>query len=150
MAKAFTICSAILLQFFMISSIVLAAFGIPGHVYTVGQFGNAQQVAINSNKPITFIYSDKNTDCGLATAASQDIFQNLKNHSVIVYAERNDWNNLPAIVRNGMNSPESGQYIPKTVIVSPDLNRVICIIPYAKTKERNDLIQQAQNLLSSY
>lgn len=140
----------LLLLILTTSSLSYASFSVPGFVYTVKQLSNAQNFAKNSNKPITFIYSDKNTDYGLATAASKDIFQNLKNISVIVYVERNDWNNLPDIVKNGMNSAESGGFIPKTVIVNSSLNQIICIIPYAATKERKHRINQAQNLISSY
>lgn len=131
------------------ASLTYAGFSIPNHVYSVNQLANALSIAQNSNKPLTFIYSDKNTDCSLATAASQDIFKNLKKHSIIIYAERGDWNSLPDIVKTGINSAESGNYIPKTVIVDSILSRIICIIPYAETKQRKQFINQAQKLISS-
>jgi hypothetical protein len=131
------------------ASFASAKFSIPNHVYSVAQLANALSIAKNSNKPLTFIYSDKNTDCSLATAASQDIFKNMQNQSIIIYAERNDWNSLPDIVKTGINAAESGNYIPKTVIVDSTLNRIICIIPYAEAKKRRQLIKQAQKLISS-
>ncbi|MCK5233075.1 MAG: hypothetical protein KAR13_22570 [Desulfobulbaceae bacterium] len=144
MIKIIRINVILLILTFSISSQVQAGFKVPNYVYTASQLNSAQNKAIKNNQPITFIYSDKNTDCGLATAASKDIFQGLKNYSVIVYAERGkDWNKLPAIVKNGMNSPESGKYIPKTVIVNSSLNKIISIIPYAKKNKRKQLIKRA-------
>ncbi|MDD3814192.1 MAG: hypothetical protein PHZ02_06050 [Desulfocapsaceae bacterium] len=129
-------------------SFAQASFEIPNYVYTVSQLRTAQQNAIDSNKSITFVYANKNTDCSLGTAASIDLFNGLKDHSIIVYAERNDWNNLPPIVKSGINSPEAGKYIPITVIVNSNLDSVIRIIPYAKTKQRGELIKQAHSQLS--
>jgi hypothetical protein len=127
-----------------------ASFDIPSHVYTVNDLSSAQQHAADSNKPITFVYSNKNTNCGLATAASKDLFSKLGACSVIVYAEREDWKSLPAIVKDGINSPKSGEYIPKTIVVNSNLDQVVCIIPYAKTKKRKQLIRQARDIIESY
>ena len=150
MTKTLQVCFILLLLTFITSSIVSAKFSIPSYVYTVGQLDSAQSVAKKTRKPITFVYSDKNADCGLCTAASKDLFQGLKNYSVVVYVERKDWNNLPSVVKSSFNSPESGKYIPKTVVVDSGCNNMICVVPYAKTEQRRQLIKQAQQLLSSY
>ena len=142
--------SIILLLTLLTSSLVSARFSIPSYVYTVGQLDSAQSVARSSRLPITFVYTDKNTDCGLCTAASKELFNGLKSYSVVVYAEHKDWRNLPHVVQRSLNSPESGKYIPKTVIVDSDCKNMICVIPYANTEQRRDLIKQAQELLSSY
>lgn len=150
MAKYLQAIFIVILFIFSSSSFVFAKFSIPGYVYSVGQLASARSVAENSNKPIAFVMSDKNTDCGLATAASKDLFQGLKNHSVVVYAEHKDWQSLPDVVKGGLNSAESGKFIPKTVVVDSRCKNIICIIPYAETKQRQQLIQQANQLLSSY
>lgn len=149
MTKTLQVCFALLLFIFTFSSIVSAAFSIPGYVYNVGQLSNALSVAENSNKPITFVLSDKNTDCGLATAASKDLFQGLHNYSIVVYAEHKDWEHLPDIVKFGLNSAESGKFIPKTVVVDSGCKNILCILPYAETAQRKQLIQQAQQLLAN-
>ncbi|MCD4820400.1 MAG: hypothetical protein K8S23_17105 [Candidatus Cloacimonetes bacterium] len=131
----------------LVFSFAQASFIIPNHVYEVSQLKAAQQKAKSNRKPITFIYSDKNTDCGLATEASKDVFQGLKKYSIIVYVELNDWKNLPAIVRYGINSTESGKYIPKTIIVDSDFKKIICILPYVKNSQRTKLIKQAQAII---
>lgn len=150
MTKSLQVGLVLLLFILSAPSSLLAKFSIPGYVYSVGQLSSARIVAESSNKPIAFVMSDKNTDCGLATAASKDLFQGLQNHSVVVYAEHKDWQSLPDVVKGGLNSAESGKFIPKTVVVDPRCKNIICIIPYAKTKQRQELIQQAQQLLSSY
>ena len=149
MTKFTKISLAVVLITFITTSLAQAAFNIPSYVYKINQLGSAKKAAKSSKKPIAFILSDKNTDCGLATAASNDLFKGLKNHCIIVYVQSGkDWKKLPPIVQSGMNSSASGQYIPKTVVVNSSLKNTVCIIPYAKTKQRKSLIKQAQSLIS--
>lgn len=129
---------------------VWAGFSVPNHVYSVSRLRIAEKHAKQVNKPISFVYSNKNTDCGLATAASKDVFRLLKNHTVMVYAGRGDWDKLPLIVKRGINSSEAGDYIPKTVVVSPELDEIIVIIPYARTEQRTQLIKQARQIIADY
>ena len=136
--------------FFLVPLYAPAAFDIPAHVYLVSELNTAQAQAISNGEPITFIYSNKDTDCGLATSASMDIFNSLNDYSAIVYAERKDWGHLPAVVQEGLHSPKAGKYIPQTVIVDANFSRVIYILPYAKTKQRAALIKQAQEMISGY
>ena len=150
MSKFLKINLILLLLTFSSSSLVLASFSIPSYVYKVSQLNSARSVAKKTNKPIAFVYSNKKTDCGLATAASKDLFKGLKNYSVVVYAERKDWNKLPHAVQNSINSPEAGKFIPKTIVVDSGCRNMICVIPYAKTKQRRQLIKQAQKILSRY
>ena len=149
-AKYLQVIFSVMLFIFPSASFVFAKFSIPGYVYSAGQLSSARSVAKSSNKPIAFVMSDRNTDCGLATAASKDLFQGLQNHSVVVYAEHKDWQSLPDVVKGGLSSAESGKFIPKTVVVDSRCKNIICIIPYAETKQRQQLIQQAVQLLSSY
>ena len=134
----------------MSASSVVASFSVPNHVYTMSRLRLAKKHAAQVNKPISFVYSDKKTDCGLATAASKDIFKHLKNHTVMVYAGSADWDKLPVIVKKGLNSPEAGDYIPITIVVTPSLDEIICIIPYARTEQRTQLIKQARQLIAEY
>ncbi len=59
-------------------TIVQAKFILPSDVYTVSKLKTVQKIAARSNKAITFIYANKNTDCGLGTSASIDLFKGLK------------------------------------------------------------------------
>lgn len=138
----------ILILLCLTSAFAQAGFKIPNYVYTVNQLTTAQQKAFNSNKTITFIYANKDTDCSLGTSATMDLFKGFINHSVVVYVDRKDWSKLPSIVKNAINSPESGTVIPKTVVVNSNLDSIICIIPYAKSKQRRIMIKQAQSLIS--
>jgi len=142
--------SIVLLIIFSTSSFVFAKFSIPSYVYTVDQLDSARSIAENSETPIAFVYTNKNTDCGLATAASKDLFQGLKKYCMVVYAEQKDWGKLPRVVQRSIELPESGQYIPKTIIVDSSCNKMICVIPYAKPAQRQQLIKQAQKLISNY
>jgi len=140
---------AAVLMLFLALSPVQAKFDIPAHVYTVSQLKAAQEKAKNNKKPITFIHSVKATTCGLATAATEDVFQELKDYSVIVFVEPNDIETLPAVAKKALRSPESGRYIPQTVIVNSDMNQVIRILPYAGRSERKKLIKEVQEIISA-
>ena len=132
-----------LMIFFSFSS-GMAEFAVPDYVYTVDRLQQAQDQAKNNKKQITFVGSDKNSTCPLTKAATEDIFQGLKEYSVIVYVEYSDLERLPDLVSDALNSSEAGQYIPKTVIVTQDIKEVISILPYAEAEERKELIKKMQ------
>ena len=137
------------LTFFTFSS-VQAKFDIPDHIYSFSQLKEAQKRAKSNGKPIVFVYSNKDTTCALATAASKDILQKFKNHSPIVYVEQNDIKNFPAALDRAFRAKESGPYIPKTVVLNADVDKMVCILPYADTPQREKLIQQVQGIISAY
>lgn len=127
-----------------------AGFTLPYYVYRIDELEQAQEEAKVNDSAIAIVYTDKNTNCGLATAASLDVIQGLRDDSIIVYANRDSWAKIPTIVKRAINSPQAGRYIPKTVIVDSEIERVICIIPYARdANNRKDLLGEARNLISA-
>lgn len=126
------------------------AFTIPPYVYRVEELEAAMNKAKASREPIAFLYTNENTSCGLATAASLDVIGEFKDGMVIVYVssanEDNDWARVPRIVKNALISSEAGRFIPKTVVVNPEVTRVISIIPYTKNAEkRKELLRGAKS-----
>ncbi len=143
--------SLIFLGIFLIVSSTFAAFTVPCYVYRIDQLKEAQASAKNNGMVLTFLYSNENTSCSLATAASTDVIQELKQRSVIIYVNSkngNDWEKVPAIVRRALISSEAGRFIPKTVIVNAEMDKVIFIIPYAAQPERNKLLKEAIKKIS--
>jgi hypothetical protein len=135
----------------LIVSSAFAAFMVPDYVYRIDQLKEAQASAKDNGMVITFLYSNENTSCGLATAASLDVIRGLKQRSVIIYVNSkngNDWKKVPAIVRRALKSSEAGRFIPKTVIVNAEMDKVIFIVPYAGQPERNKLLKEAIEKIS--
>ena len=58
--------------------------------------------------------------------------QRFGHSAVIVYASPEGWAKIPPIVREAINSPEAGKFIPKTVVVDFGITEVVSIIPYKR------------------
>lgn len=114
------------------ASLASAAFDIPSYVYDIEQLQQAKNEAKVGNRQIVFLYSNKNTDCPLASRASIGIIQRFKDSAVIVYIGRGGWAKVPRIVKEAINSPEAGRFIPKTVVVDTEIRQVVSIIPYKR------------------
>lgn len=131
------------------ASLVLAGFTLPPHVYTVSKLKQAKAAAQAQNRALLFIFSDKNTTCPLCRDASTDVINGFKNRAVIVYVANTEFGKLPGLVVKAFDSPEAGEYIPKTVIVDPYVQDVIAIIPYSR-RDRNVLFNDAQRKINRY
>jgi hypothetical protein len=131
---------------------VFAAFDLPSYVFRIDQLGEAQNKAKSNNAPIVFLYSDENTDCELATAASLDVIQEFKDSCVIIYVtsgkDKNAWTKIPKIVRTAIRSPEAGRFIPKSIIVNPGITKVISVIPYTRdSKKRKESLRRVNDMI---
>jgi hypothetical protein len=141
---------AALLLTFLSFSLALAKFDLPDYVYPASQLKEAQEKAKSSRKPIAFVGTDKETTCPIATAASQEIFQGLKDSCIIVYVEQDDVDNLPEIAGKALDSEEAGKYIPKTAVVSADASKLILVLPDAQPDHRAAKIKEAQEKITQY
>lgn len=78
-----------------------------------------------------------------------DAFRYLEGRTVIVYAGNGDWGKIPPIVQRAPKSEEAGTFIPKTVIVNPEMSKVLSIVPYIRNaKERKQALQQVSSSLA--
>lgn len=141
---------AALLLTFLSSSSALAKFDLPDYVYPASQLKEAQEKAKSGKKPLAFVGTNKETTCPIATAASQEIFQGLKDSCIIVYVEQDDVDNLPKIAGKALESEEAGKYIPKTAVVSADASTLILILPDAQPEQRAMKIKEAQEKIAQY
>jgi hypothetical protein len=125
--------------------IARAGFELPSYVYPSSQLKEAKKKARSEGKPLTFLLTDQNTRCGLATSASLDIIRELSDHSVIVYVDSKGWQGIPGVVRSAFRSSEAGRYIPKTVVTNAAGTKVIAIVPYVRSRgDRVDLLSEAR------
>jgi hypothetical protein len=112
----------------------------------------AQAEAKSRKVALTFVMSDPKTTCPLCAEASGDAMKTLKPKCVIVFVNSKvteDWKQVPEIAQKALRSPESGQYIPKTVVLDAELTKVIDIIPYARDNERGKLLKEARKKLDA-
>jgi len=118
-----------------------AALSLPGHVYQMEDIDEAIDEAKGWAQPIAFVYTDLDCGCSLAESATYDAFRVLRSDMTIVYAcSKNEWSTLPAVVKKALKTAESGRYIPKTVIVSTDMTRVLAIVPYIRNPDERLLV----------
>jgi hypothetical protein len=127
-----------------------AKFELPDHVYPASQWKTAQDQAKSGKKALAFVGTDKETTCPIATAASLDVFNGLKDSSVLVYVEQSELDSLPKIASEALDSEAAGKYVPKTAVVSADLNKLILVLPDAEPAQRAEKIKAAQEEISSY
>ena len=116
-----------------LATVCSAGLSLPGHVYQLEDIEEAIEEARGWSQPIAFVYTDLDCGCSLAESASYDAFRELKSDMTIVYAcSKNEWPELPAIVRTALKTSESGQYIPITVIVDAQITEVLARGPYIR------------------
>jgi len=126
---------------------VFAGFELPYEVYRIDELKEAQKRARSIKQPIVFLYSDEETNCGLTTAASLDVFEEFKDSHIIIYVDKTVWAKIPALVKKAVNSSESGTFIPKSIVVDPEITRVISVIPYKRDPdERLELLRAAKEM----
>jgi hypothetical protein len=130
--KRYSIILKVLLVLTFSASLASAAFDIPGYVYGIDQLQQAKEEAKADDRQIVFLFSNKDTDCPLASRASISIIQRFKDSAVIVYICKEGWAKVPRIVREAIKSPEAGKFIPKTVVVNSGITDVVSIIPYQR------------------
>ncbi|NOR44561.1 MAG: hypothetical protein GQ534_03165 [Candidatus Delongbacteria bacterium] len=131
--------SLILGLIFLLNTVVFASFTIPDYVYRIDELRTAIRKAKYKNIPIVFLFSDKNTTCGLAASASRDVFEEYKNSAIIIYCSSegdNYLDGLPKIISQEIESPYTGKYIPKTIITDSRVRFVYETIPYIRDRNQ--------------
>lgn len=125
----------------------LAGFEVEDSVFRIDKLQQAKEKAEAEGLPITFMYSNEHTNCGLCSSASANILDTLEHESVLVYVEHGDLDKLPKIARKAINSPEAKKYIPKTVVLDPEIEKVIAILPYAVGDKQDDLLDEVEDAI---
>ncbi len=150
MKKQFAASVAALLLTALSCSSAWAKFELPDHVYPASQWKAAREQAKSGKKALAFVGTDKETTCPIATAASLDVFNGLKDSSIVVYVEQGDMDKLPKIANEALDSEAAGKYIPKTAVVSADLSKLILVLSDAEPAQRAEKIKAAQEKISGY
>ncbi len=121
-----------------------ADFRMPENVYRMDRVEEAKTAAKLNGRAITIIFTREKTSCSLCKTASLKAAATLGVKSVVVYANAdNEWSKLPAAAQNALNSPEAGRFVPKVIIIDPEMTRVFAIVPYADSEEYDRLLRDA-------
>jgi Na+-translocating ferredoxin:NAD+ oxidoreductase RnfG subunit len=114
----------------LVAFAAVAEFKLPAGVYRMDELGDARNRAARMKKPIAFLLSDESSSCPVTDKISLEAVKKFRLRTVVVYAHsKNDWNGLPETVRTAFRTSEAGKYIPKIVIIDPDFQDVLAIIP---------------------
>lgn len=108
-----------------------AGFKIPKSVFTIDQLEEAKSEALESEKPLVFLYSDEKSTWGPCNAASLASIKSFKSVGVIVYVNyKTQSAKLPKAASKLNSTPEAGRTVPKLFITSADATTPIKVIPY--------------------
>jgi hypothetical protein len=140
MKKVFVVCGLLMLG----AAEGQAEFKMPKRVYRMDELAKAKEDAESKGQPISVIFTDENTSCGLCAAASLNAADKLNKRTVVVYADcYTEWKKLPAAVQRALRSPELGNLVPKTVIMDAALSNLVAVVPYARSPEQDRLLKDA-------
>ena len=109
-----------------------AGFRLPPTVYEVSEIETAIEKSKARNVPITFLVSDKDTTCGLCVRASEQIIDEMRISTVVVYLRSQ--NELPAGAKSAIQGVDRGQYIPYAFVFNNDLDKLIGVLRYEEIK----------------
>ncbi len=152
MAPAMRKTCTVLVFGLLLSSPAQAGFKISGSVFRMDDLESAQSKASARGKPMSFILSDESTTCGLASASSLAMINSFRSRTIMVYVNSknsDERQEIPRLVKEAFASAESGKYIPKTVIVDPQMEKVISVVPYARGREQDKHLRRARKDMSA-
>ena len=129
--RDFFIGTAILISLFIISTSAFAGFSLPGDAYRMYELKGALNEAKTDGWALTFLFSDENASCPITINQTNHVIKELSDDSIIVYCNpsKEEVNQCPEIVLQGLHSKCAGRFIPIVVIVSSDVQRIIDIVP---------------------
>jgi hypothetical protein len=143
-------------SFCLVATLLLAApawagFEFGKQVYRMDRLDAALAEARTKGEAVTFIYTTESTTCGLCQHASLTAADQFRKQGVVVYARSaEDFQALPALVKTALKSPEAGKFIPKTIVVNPEVSEVLAVVPYARGSEFDDKVKEARRSIRAY
>lgn len=116
-----------------VPALAISGFKVPSKIYQVSELEKAKIEAAAKGKPISFLYSDKDSTCPLCSSASEVMIKELSNKTVMVYARTTS--DLPPQVIKAL---EPGRFIPKVAILDPTLETSLGTVTYESVSEDPD------------
>lgn len=115
----------------LLAPLATAEIKFPRGTFEYAQLSEAKEKAATSEKHIAYVYTDKNTTCGLCVSATDEFLKAMRTSAIIVHlnskVSKDYWSALPGGVREALTK---GKFIPKMVVTSADGETVLGSITY--------------------
>jgi hypothetical protein len=134
---------------FTLGSVALAELDLPRGSFDFAGVSEAKKAAIADKKAIAYLYTAKDSNCGLCNHTADEFLKAVRSKAVIVHLEstmsQDYWAKLPEAVQKLLSV---GKYIPKMVVTKDDGVTVIASINYDQFKaDENDSIREFKKKL---
>ena len=116
------------------STVCIGKIKLPSDCFKISELTEAKKESKEKNKPLAFVYTDKNSTCGLCVRATDIIIDELDSPTVLVYLESKA--KAPKQVSAALS--KKGQYIPKVVVFDTELQKEIGLVIYEDIEEDGD------------
>lgn len=111
-------------------SLTFAGLELPSKVYSQADLEKAKTEAATKGKPLSILYTDKDSTCPLCNGAASTMIKELGNKTIMVYVKNTS--NLPANVQAALRP---GKYIPKIAVFDDSLETALGAVTYESVKE---------------
>jgi hypothetical protein len=111
-------------------SLVWAGLKLPSKIFEAKEMEQAMSEAQAKGKPLSILYTDKDSTCPLCNDAAGVMIKELGNKTVMVYARST--RDLPQPVRDALRP---GNYIPKIAVFDASLQESLGMVTYEAVKE---------------
>ena len=110
-------------------SMALAGLKLPSKVYEEADLEKAKTEAATKGKPLSILYTDKDSSCPLCNNASATMIKELGNKTIMVYVRT--INELPAPAKEALRE---GKFIPKIAVFDDKLEKALGTVTYESVK----------------
>jgi hypothetical protein len=123
----------------------------PTSVYTMDRLKEAQDEAYNTGKAVAIIHTRIEENAN-TVEISLDVEKAIRSTCVTVYAHSHDDDSkLPRLAFDALDRGEVGPYIPKTIVMNPNLQDIITTIHYVgERKDRGPAYSEANRKITEY
>jgi len=129
--------------------IVLPAFAgikLPSKVFEVKDLEKAKAEAVAKGKPISVLYTDKDSTCPLCNNAAEKMIKELGSKTVMGYEPQ-----LGQLPRNVWGAFNEGRFIPKVAVFDSSMERHLGLVTYEAVKEDDrDAFRNVERAIRDY
>lgn len=119
-------CLLILACLFSFSSFTFAGFNLPKYCLTHDQLAEAKEQATKDKKPIAYLLSNTNSNCGSSCGASEAFLKAMGKNCVVIYLNvKKMGEEIKKLDPKIKRALYKGETYPILVIASPDDNKIL-------------------------
>lgn len=111
-------------------SLAFSGIDLPSKVYTQADLEKAKAEAVTKGKPLSILYTDKDSTCPLCNNAANTMIKELGSKTIMVYVRSTG--ELPATVKDALRP---GKFIPKIAVFDPTLTNTLGTVTYESVKD---------------